>query len=455
MAFGLFFLCDTCTKGLKSDASLHKGDTHMNKKECNEIKKLFTPANCAISRICGCYVDAEKNKKTELKEAFLSLPEEEAFKYFTIFRNGLSGTIGKNLLNMEFPLHAEEEGGTQNFLLKLRDSELKDDGLIEEFYDRIIANFDYGENYYIILIHCTYDIPAKATDGSEMFDASDYVYEFIQCTICPVKLSKAGLCYNSMTNAIENRIRDWLVEAPVTSFLFPAFNDRNTDLHSLLFYAKNGEQLPDTLIDEVLGCHTPMSAKSQKETFQAIVEETLGDNCDFETVKSIHENLSELAEETKDEPVQPVLNKTQLKQLLENNGADPEKLQEFDSRYADVEDGPETSFTVSNVVNTRSFEIKTPDVIIKVAPDKTDLVENRMIDGRPCLVIAINEHVEINGISVLPVPLKDRKGEVKNNGDVQEEGTPWGEEEKPVKKPADDTDGIRPVATGICSVKDM
>ena len=455
MAFGLFFLCDTCTKGLKSDASLHKGDTHMNKKECNEIKKLFTPANCAISRICGCYVDAEKNKKTELKEAFLSLPEEEAFKYFTIFRNGLSGTIGKNLLNMEFPLHAEEEGGTQNFLLKLRDSELKDDGLIEEFYDRIIANFDYGENYYIILIHCTYDIPAKATDGSEMFDASDYVYEFIQCTICPVKLSKAGLCYNSMTNAIENRIRDWLVEAPVTSFLFPAFNDRNTDLHSLLFYAKNGEQLPDTLIDEVLGCHTPMSAKSQKETFQAIVEETLGDNCDFETVKSIHENLSELAEETKDEPVQPVLNKTQLKQLLENNGADPEKLQEFDSRYTDVEDGPETSFTVSNVVNTRSFEIKTPDVIIKVAPDKTDLVENRMIDGRPCLVIAINEHVEINGISVLPVPLKDRKGEVKNNGDVQEEGTPWGEEEKPVKKPADDTDGIRPVATGICSVKDM
>lgn len=455
MAFGLFFLCDTCTKGLKSDASLHKGDTHMNKKECNEIKKLFTPANCAISRICGCYVDAEKNKKTELKEAFLSLPEEEAFKYFTIFRNGLSGTIGKNLLNMEFPLHAEEEGGTQNFLLKLRDSELKDDGLIEEFYDRIIANFDYGENYYIILIHCAYDIPAKATDGSEMFDASDYVYEFIQCTICPVKLSKAGLCYNSMTNAIENRIRDWLVEAPVTSFLFPAFNDRNTDLHSLLFYAKNGEQLPDTLIDEVLGCHTPMSAKSQKETFQAIVEETLGDNCDFETVKSIHENLSELAEETKDEPVQPVLNKTQLKQLLENNGADPEKLQEFDSRYADVEDGPETSFTVSNVVNTRSFEIKTPDVIIKVAPDKTDLVENRMIDGRPCLVIAINEHVEINGISVLPVPLKDRKGEVKNNGDVQEEGTPWGEEEKPVKKPADDTDEIRPVATGICSAKDM
>ena len=235
----------------------------MNKKEANEIKKLFTPANCAISRICGCYVDGEKNKKTELKEAFLSLPEEEAFKYFAIFRSALSGTVGKNMVNMEFPLKAEEEGGTQNFLLKLRDSQLKDDALTEEFYDRIIANYDYGENYYIILIHCAYDIPARSADGLEMEDASDFVYEFIQCVICPVKLSKAGLCYNSEADTIENSIRGWLVEAPDTGFLFPAFTDRNTDIHGLLYYSKNPEQMPEQLIGQVLGCERPMSAKSQ------------------------------------------------------------------------------------------------------------------------------------------------------------------------------------------------
>lgn len=375
----------------------------MNKKEANEIKKLFTPANCAITRICGCYVDAEKNKRTELKEAFLSLPEEEAFKYFSIFRSALSGTVGKNLVNMDFPLHTEAEGGAQHFLMKLRDSQLKNDAVLEEFYDKVIADYDYGENYYIILIHCAYDIPAKAADGMEMFDASDYVYEFIQCAICPVRLSKAGLSYNPLTNAIENRSRDWLVEAPDQGFLFPAFNDRNTDIHSLLYYARNPEQMPDKLIDELLGCAAPMSAKSQKETFQAIVEETLGEKCDFETVKSIHENLTELMEETKDEPVPLTLDKYQVKRLLEAKGAAPEKLEEFDQRYAKVEDGPETSFLAANVVNTKSFEIKTPDVSIKVAPDKTYLVENKMIEGRPCIVIAINEHVEINGITVRPV----------------------------------------------------
>ncbi|WP_313153220.1 DUF4317 domain-containing protein [Lacrimispora sp.] len=375
----------------------------MNKKEANEIKKLFTPANCAISRICGCYVDAEKNKRTELKEAFLSLPEEEAFKYFNIFKSALSGTVGKNMVNMEFPLHTEAEGGTQNFLLKLRDSQLKDDVLIEELYDKVIASYDFGENFYIILIHCAYDIPARSSDGLEMEDASDFVYEFIQCSICPVKLSKAGLCYNSQANVIENRSRDWIVEAPDTGFLFPSFTDRNTDIHSLLYYTKNPEQMPERLVDELLGCVMPMSAKSQKETFQAIVEETLGDNCDFETVKSLHENLNEILEETKDEPAPFTLDKYQMKRLLENNGASQEKLEEFEQRYGEDEETSVPPFLASNVINTKSFEIKTADVSIKVASDKTHLVENRMIDGRPCIVIGISEHVEINGITVRPI----------------------------------------------------
>ena len=180
----------------------------MNKKEISEIKKQFTPANCAITRIRGCYVDGEKNKKTEVKEAFLSLSEEEMFKYFEIFRKTLSGTLGKNLINMEFPLEQEKEGGNQHYLMKLRESKLKDDALTEAFFDKVIENYDYAENYYIILIHAVYDIPGKASDGQEMFDASDEIYDHILCSICPVNLTKAGLCYNAETNNIEDRIRD-------------------------------------------------------------------------------------------------------------------------------------------------------------------------------------------------------------------------------------------------------
>lgn len=156
----------------------------MNKKEVLEIRKQFTPANCAITRIAGCYVDYEKNKKMESKSAFLSLPEEEAFKYFDIFKKTLSGTMGKNMLNMEFPIDQEMPGGTQEFLMKLKASKLEDDMLLEEFYDKVIATYEYAENYYIILIHAMYDVPGRSSDNMEMFDASDEVYEYLVCSIC-------------------------------------------------------------------------------------------------------------------------------------------------------------------------------------------------------------------------------------------------------------------------------
>ena len=371
----------------------------MNKKEISEIKKQFSPANCSITRICGCYVDGEKNKKTELKEAFLSLSEEEMFKYFEIFKKTLSGTIGKNLINMEFPLEQEQEGGTQEFLLRLKNSKLQDDELTEAFYDKIIENYDYGENYYIILIHAVYDIPGKSSDGQEMFDASDEIYEHILCSICPVKLSKAGLCYNAETNSIEDRIRDWIVEMPDLGFLFPVFNDRSTDIHSILYYTKNAEELRSTFVDELFGCSTPLSAGGQRDSFNALVEDTLGEDCAYDTVINIHERLTELVEAQKDEPEPVVLTKSEVKRLFEDCGVEEEKLESFDEQY-EIAAGEKASLMASNLTNTRRFEIKTPDVVIHVQPDRADLVETRVIDGRRCLVIPMEDNVEVNGIRV-------------------------------------------------------
>lgn len=371
----------------------------MNKKEISEIKKQFTPANCAITRICGCYVDGEKNKKTKLKEAFLSLSEEEAFKYFEIFRKTLSGTIGKNLINMEFPLEQEKEGGAQEFLLRLRESKLQDDALVDEFYDRVIDSYDYGENYYIILIHAVYDIPGKSSDGLEMFDASDEIYDHILCSICPVKLSKAGLCYNAETNHIEDRIRDWLVEMPDLGFLFPVFNDRSTDIHGILYYSKNAEQLRSTFVDQLFGCEVPLSAGGQRDTFNTLVEETLGEDCAYDTVMNIHEKLNEWMESQKDSPDPAILTKPEVKRLFEECGVEEEKLEDFDARY-EATAGEDASLMAANITNTRRMEIKTPDVVIHVDPDRAELVETRVIDGRRCLVIPMEDNVEINGIRV-------------------------------------------------------
>lgn len=371
----------------------------MNKKEVLEIRKQFTPANCAITRIAGCYVNHEKNKKMESKSAFLSLPEEEAFKYFDIFKKTLSGTMGKNMLNMEFPIDQEMPGGTQEFLMKLKASKLEDDMLLEEFYDKVIATYEYAENYYIILIHAMYDVPGRLSDNMEMFDASDEVYEYLVCSICPVSLSKAGLSYNAESNCIQDRIRDWVVDMPDKGFLFPAFNDRSTDIHGVLYYTKKSEDLQPELIEQLLGARMPMSANTQKETFQMLIEDTLGEDGDYETIRNIHDTLNDMIEEHKEEPEPLQLDKTDVRKVFEKSGVSSEKMECFDQNYEETA-GEKTSLLATNITETKKFQIETPDIVIKVNPERADLIETRVIDGRQCLVIAVDDHIEVNGVNV-------------------------------------------------------
>jgi len=371
----------------------------MFKSELGELKKLLTQKNCSITRIAGCYVDGDKNKKSVFARSFLALPDEEMFKYFEILRKGLSGTPGKTALDMTFPIESCGEGGQQEFMLKLRDSKLKDDALLDEYYDKIISTYEYVGNYLILVVHDAYDVPGKATDGNEMDDASEEVYEYIYTVICPVNLAEPGLSFDPLSNEFHNRNRDWVVELPLIGILFPAFNDRSTDVNSIMYYTKDSETLNDAMIEMLLGCGIPLTAGSQKETFQTIVMETLGDECEFNAVKNLHEKMGELIQEHKEELAPLVLDKNEVKTLIASSGVSNDKMEEFDTKYEKTA-GSDTPLFANNVYNTRSFDVKTPDVTIKVKPDRTDLIENKIIDGRPYLVIALNGEIEVNGIAV-------------------------------------------------------
>lgn len=372
----------------------------MNKAETLEIKKQFTPDRCAIDHICGCYVDHDKNKLFTFRKAFGQLPEEEMFKYLDIFQHTLAGTFGKNLISLEFPLDQEQPGGTQDFLLTLRNSQLQDDELIDEFYDKIIANYVNGENYYIILIHAAYDIPGITSDGIEMEDASENVYDYILCSICPVKLSKAGLGYNERTNVIEERFRDWIVDGPTKGFLFPAFIERDTDIHNMLYFTKKPDDLQPEFIEAMFGGRAPLAAPEQKGIFDTVVQNTIGENADYDIMKNIHDNLNDMIEDHADDAEPLELKKNDVKQLLHDSGVSDERLDYFDETYTKCAGDEDYPLLASNIANTKKFDIETPNVVIKVKPDRTDLVESKIVDGRQCLVIAVDDHIEVNGINV-------------------------------------------------------
>ena len=249
----------------------------MKKKDILELKRRLKKDDCTFTRMCGCYVDGQKNIVLNLKETFLNLKDEEFFKYLEIAKKTLSGTVGNNLLELNFPLEEEGIGSRQLSLLELKKSRLKNDTLLDSFYKLIIDSYDYTGNFLILVFHDAYDVMTRTTDNSKL-DESEEVYEYLLCAICPVSLSKAGLGYIEDENRIGARIRDWVVGPPDLGFVFPAFIDRSTDIHSIIYYTKDAKDPHPEFMEEVLGCSSKPTATIQKEAFQNIIRKAVGND---------------------------------------------------------------------------------------------------------------------------------------------------------------------------------
>lgn len=407
----------------------------MDKKGVAELKRRFTKENCTFTRLCGCYVDAGKNKVVDLSETFLNLEDEEFYKYLEIAKKTLSGTIGNNLLELNFPLDEEAAGGRQQFLLGLRESKLKNPELLERFYDMVIESYDYTGNYLILLFHDAYDVMTKTTDNNAL-DESEEVFKYLLCAICPVQLSKPGLGYREDENRIGPRIRDWVVSVPDSGFLFPAFTDRSTDIHSLMFYTKDTKAPHAEFMELGLGCGARRTATEQKMTFHSIVKQAYGDDVEKsgEVLMEIQQNLNDLVEEKAELEEDPVvLTPELLTNVMEESGVAPEKAEKIGKTCA--EEFAEEAPLAENVVDSKALAaneqiqkekelaaqvevlqqqlkekqieeeadevVKTYDVVLRVKPEKVSQIKSEVINGQKCLVIpmAEDEHANVNGVN--------------------------------------------------------
>lgn len=312
----------------------------MNKKDILELKKRFKKNYCTFTKMCGCYVNGEKHAILKFRETFLNLEEDDYHKYLEIAKKVLSGTIGNNILELNFQLNEEYINETQLSLMKLKNSQLKDDSLLDEFYQEIINNYDYAGNYLILIFHDAYDIITKTKDNAKL-DESEEVYEYLLCAICPVELSKAGLRYYEEENSIKSRERDWIVEAPVNGFVFPAFINRGTDVNSIMYYTKNAKDPHPELMENVLGCPSKQTATEQKEVFNNIIRDAIGSD-DKKTdhfFMEIQENLNNKIEEhnviheDSEEPI--VLTNDVIQDILVESGIPEEITSEIEKSYSE------------------------------------------------------------------------------------------------------------------------
>lgn len=435
----------------------------MRKKDILELKRRLKKDHCTFTKMCGCYVNGEKHIILKFRETFLNLDEDEYFKYLEISKKVLSGTIGNNILELNFPTNEDLINEKQIFLMQLKNSQLKDDIILDNFYDSIIDNYDYTGNFLILIFHDAYDVITKTKDNAKI-DESEEVYEYILCAICPVSLSEPGLRYFEEDNKIKARIRDWVVEAPINGFVFPAFINRSSDVNSIMYYTKNAKDTHPELMENALGCYSKQTATIQKETFQSIIQDSFSaDEKKAEKIfMEVQENLNNMLDEynaiyddTDSEPIS--LTKSDMQNLLIESGIPEEITAKIEKSYvetfgddlplvenlidakvlkaneqikkekqlekqveilqtrleqvkkevavdnenpADTEDHDNLESTTDNMILDEEPEY---DVILQVKPEKIPQIKSQIIDGQKCIVIPIDEDEQttVNGINNL------------------------------------------------------
>lgn len=406
----------------------------MNKKDVLELRRRFVK-DCTISRVAGCYVDANHTKVVTLNENFLNLKEEEFFKYLELAKKTLGGTVGNNILELDFPLEEEEMGGHQQFLMGVRASNLENEELLDRLYDQIIANYSYVGNYLILVFHDTYDIISRTSDNLKL-DESEEVYDYILVTICPVTLSKPGLGYRIDENRIGARIRDWVVGSPDLGFLFPAFSDHSSDIHKVDYFVRDAKDSHAEFIEEVLGCGPKRTATEQRKALHAIVKKAFSDDEEKgdEVIGNIQESfalrtMDEMdASDDESHPLTAplVLSDEVINEVFEESGISKEKTEEIKEvikeEFADempmVADLVDEKLIKANEKEKRERELvkevvalkeelksieeekETYDVVLHIREDKAELIHSEIIGDKKCLVIPVDDgaRIHVNGV---------------------------------------------------------
>lgn len=371
----------------------------MNKKEIAEIRKNFSD-DCGfftVGHVLSAFVDSEKNIKYKANRLYNTLPAEEAELIMIILKKVLSGQIGKNLLEYQFPNEAYEEGNSQHLLYNVMKSKLLDDELADNFLNTIVEKMEYVSTYSIFSAHCTYNV-LKKNKNDDFGEDADLEYNFVITAVCPVNIRMDGLIFDDITNEIVKKPNsDRIVEMPSDGFLFPVFSDRTPDINGVMYYTKNAKKPNTSIVDELLGCEFVMSCQSEKATFHSILNNVVADELDYSMITTVNEKIQEIVDQNSHETEIPTIDKTRLSSILWESGVSQEKLEHLPKVY-ETALGNKT-LTAVNLVDKKTV-VSVPSITVNIGKDGVDKVRTQVIEGKKCLVIDLDDpEVEINGLS--------------------------------------------------------
>jgi len=373
----------------------------MNEKEIGEIRRRVRRDRSNMTAIYGCFVNEQKEIVTEYRQSTGIMSENEAERYFGLMKRTLSGTLGKNLIDITFRTAQVADSPEHKLLMGLRSSALKDDALREQLYKKIIETVSLDTGYLILLGCDSYDVPFKSKDGDAQADNSGEVYTYLLCAICPVKQTKGNLHYVPESKEFHDGGITQVAAAPELGFLFPAFDDRAANIYNALMYTHDSAKGHEAFVESVFNTNPTKPAAEQKKSFEALLSATLGEECSMEVVQTVHDQLCQAIDLHKESRVaEPLMiSREQVSDALKMCAVSEQSMAKFNVEF-DETFGGEAQLHPKNIIDNKKFEIHTPDVSIRVDPARSDLIETRIIGGVKYILICADEDVEVNGVSI-------------------------------------------------------
>lgn len=375
----------------------------MIKNEFAELRRRWKNDYNAVSTVYGYYINSNKDIISSFDTSLGVMDPSEVDMYMSILKKTMSGQIGRNLIDIPFTTEQVEGSEEHRLLMTLKDSELKDSRARDRLVEKIVPNVSFDEdNFLILMAHDSYDIAYRDSNLEDMDDGGSEVYKYFLCCICPVKPPKMKLQYNGDDGEFHTASTGQIASSPELGFMFPAFDDRSTNIYNAVFYTKKPANMYQELLDEVFHVeNVPMSAPQQREEFNHVMAAALEKECSFEVVRVLSECVRDKIEnhEVSKDPENLELSISTMGDMLQESGVSAEKVELFTDACKE-RFGEHAALNPKNIVETKKFEIETPEVKISIAPENSHLIRTQVIDGCKYILVPAGNGVEINGMAV-------------------------------------------------------
>lgn len=386
----------------------------MNKKELANLRKEFKldSSMLKIEEIYSVYLKKDSvqgEDKPVIYSEFdyfdrMDMDKKELF--LVNFKKVLTGAIDTKLFELDFE-NLEEEENTQKLLVNALKTEDKEE--IQSYIDGLILkisdNYKYETDIVVNFIKAEYWMGTKnrSIRVEESIDEAVQAYKFILCSVNKIDVPKKTLKFdyadkefraNSALDAVIN------LNSPLEGFIFPSITDGYSDINKVMYYASKPKELNSIFVENVLNCGIKFTAEDEKKCFGDILKTIIGDKIRPELIQNIYVNLYELAQQAT-EGETPIICMKDVINILDNCGIEA---------ISDVEDafeeacGAKYEFKIDNIMpdfNSKSIKIVSEIANITLTPKELNSIRQvKDKDGRKCLLIQIDEDIDIEGFKL-------------------------------------------------------